>query len=1062
MKFKFSRKSGQTPGNLSDPVPAVLDCVVRGGRIEIAYSTLSERASRLRLIDDHGVAHELTSLQDETVCLSGAELLPPDASWRILEGDKRAKLGVNFAEAWRLDDADTWYLRAGNGGRPVAMALIDPSGGAARDVPIAGGVPYKFELLAATHRCRGELRLSLLDARGRALETLTRGVDPGAQGGRERSAYDRVAISFRAPAAAHALRVTVLKSEGPRSQDSFLFVAGPSLMQDEGDAGAETVLSPRLTAQVRAAGLAGMSVRRAFAAAPKSLIGPDERSARLEVLGDDKLPATIEVRLRQPRALEVDHFRFEHGGVRIVGRVERAAGAGTLRLYVDGREGMQADLTREGPLDQILFVDRDLLDGDRHHVEVRNDAGETVFSEQVITPGLIQSLKAGQAFDGLHEADERRVLGLRKWMEKVNRGARLPDLNHLQRVIDHAGEGTGARPKLAFPVEPVPQVTVILRAGPDVGATYASLAGLLFAANDAAAAVVVIGCGKAAGLARLASGVAFAAPAKGVDQNAAIDAAVTAAASDHVVLIDEGYEPVAGWLDELLAAFGNFTGVGLAGARAIGSDGRLSDGGNPYEPDHLYLREVQAVGPLMTTRDTWKSAGGLGRAWRHPAYAETDLADRVRAAGLRVVEVPTAEVWRLPSVPSAAPDAEEKARFAAVHGALRRPSGTFKVLFIDQECPTIDFDAGGYAAFQEIRMLQAMGAEVTFLPRNLAWLDRHTRALERAGVRCLYSPFVRDFRAYVREHAGDYDLAYVTRYKVALDIIDDLKASPHPPKIALVLADLHFLREIREAAAGTAGYTLAKARDTQAEELRAIAGCDLTLSYSEIEMAVIESHTFGQAKVARLPWVTQTRDAPIGTYGSTKGLLFLGGFGHPPNIDAIKVFVRDVMPKVTERLSGVKLTVVGSKAPQEVLDLASDTVEVLGYVADLEAVFAQARVFIAPLLAGAGIKGKVIEAMSMGVPSALSPIAAEATGLTDGVDCRICRTPDDWAKAIAELHGSKKVWDSTAEHGLAAARRRFSFEAGVAQMRAALGEIDVYGPEHGGLVFNLSRPEKYV
>jgi glycosyltransferase involved in cell wall biosynthesis len=359
-------------------------------------------------------------------------------------------------------------------------------------------------------------------------------------------------------------------------------------------------------------------------------------------------------------------------------------------------------------------------------------------------------------------------------------------------------------------------------------------------------------------------------------------------------------------------------------------------------------------------------------------------------------------------------------------------------------------------------MLQAMGAEVTFLPRNLAWLDRHTRALERAGVRCVYSPFVLDFRAYVREHASDYDLAYVTRYKVALDIMEDLKSSAQPPKIALVLADLHFLREIREAQAGTAGYTLARARETQAEELRAIVGCDLTLSYSEIEMAVIESHTFGQARVARLPWVTEAREAPIGSYAASRDLLFLGGFGHPPNIDAVKMFVRDVMPLVTERLPEVRLKVVGSKAPQEVLDLQSSSVEVVGYVPDLDEVFAHARVFVAPLLAGAGIKGKVIEAMSKGVPSVLSPVAAEATGLVDGLDCRIVRTPQEWATAIVELYGSKKIWESTAEHALAAARRRFSFEAGVAQMREALSEIDVYGPEAEGLVFRGARPDRYI
>jgi glycosyltransferase involved in cell wall biosynthesis len=1063
LKFKPSRRSAsQAALALSGQGPAVLDCVVRGGgALEVVYSTRSDRASKLRLVDDQGQGHELDSAQDEPIGLAGVELLDNTAGWRFLEGDKRAKLGINFGDAWRLEDGDTWYLRANSGGRPTAIALSDPAGGAARDTPIAGGVPYRFEILASAHRCRAELKLSLLDAKGRALETLTRGVAPDAKGGRERSGYDRLKVNFRAPLAAHTLRISMLKSEGPKGQDSFLFVAAPSLMQDEGGETGDIGLSPRLTAVLRKAELAGLTVRRAFAPLPKELIGPEERVARLAITGADQQVISTEVRLRRPGALEINRFRFEHGGVRITGHVARAAEAGGLRLYVDERPGMAADLSRDGALDQILFVDRDFLDGAMHRVEVRSDLDEVLFVQQVVTPGLVRPLKAGQAFDEVHEADERRVLGMRKWMEKVNRGAGLPDLNHLQRVMDQGAAAAG-RPKLAFPPADDAEVTVVLRAGDDPDGAYGSLAGLLFAANDTAFRVVVVPDGKAAALSRLADGVEIASPARSGGQAAGVNAAVAAASTPHVVVMDEGYEPLAGWLDELLAAFRNFDGVGLAAAKAIGPDGRLADGANPYEPDHLYLREAIVSGPFMVTADGWRAAGGLTDGWSHPAYAEADLAGRIRQAGLRAVVVPTAEVWTLPGAVARQPSEEERRRFQVTSRSARPPSGTFKVLFIDQECPTIDFDAGGYAAFQEIRMLQAMGAEVTFLPRNLAWMDRHTRALERAGVRCLYSPYVRDFRAYVREHAGDYDLAYVTRYKVALDILEDLKSSAHPPKIALVLADLHFLREIREAVAGTAGYTLARARDTQAEELRAIAGCDLTLSYSEVEMAVIESHTFGEARTARLPWVAEPRDTPIGSFGASRDLLFLGGFGHPPNIDAIKAFVRDVMPRVSERLPGVKLKVVGSKAPQEVLDLQSDTVEVLGYVADLDDVFAQARVFVAPLLAGAGIKGKVIEALAKGVPSVLSPVAAEATGLVSGVDCRIVRTPEEWAEAIAELYGARKVWDFTAAHALAAARRRFSFEAGVAQMREALGRIDVYGPFSGGLVYRFARPDRYV
>jgi hypothetical protein len=196
LKFQSDRKRrSDAQAARSDKGVRILDSALRGGgALEVIYATRSDRGARFRLTDDQGLAHELAASQDDPVGLGGVELIGRP-SWRYLEGDRKAKLGANFAEAWRLPDADTWFVRSPANGRPVTIALTDPAGGARRDTPVAGGVPYRFEILAAAHRAAAELRLQLLDSKGRVLETLSRDVSPGAQGGRERSGYDRLSLS---------------------------------------------------------------------------------------------------------------------------------------------------------------------------------------------------------------------------------------------------------------------------------------------------------------------------------------------------------------------------------------------------------------------------------------------------------------------------------------------------------------------------------------------------------------------------------------------------------------------------------------------------------------------------------------------------------------------------------------------------------------------------------------------------------------------------------------------------------------------------------------------------
>jgi glycosyltransferase involved in cell wall biosynthesis len=139
--------------------------------------------------------------------------------------------------------------------------------------------------------------------------------------------------------------------------------------------------------------------------------------------------------------------------------------------------------------------------------------------------------------------------------------------------------------------------------------------------------------------------------------------------------------------------------------------------------------------------------------------------------------------------------------------------------------------------------------------------------------------------------------------------------------------------------------------------------------------------------------------------------MFLGGFRHPPNVDAMQYFVYATWPLVQGRLPlEARLIIVSFDPSPSIQKLANDRIIVTGYVEDLTDYFDAARVFISPLRYGAGIKGKVVQSLAYGTPAVVSPIAAEGIGLTAGREVLIAAGPVDFADQIARLYTDQELW----------------------------------------------------
>jgi glycosyltransferase involved in cell wall biosynthesis len=155
-------------------------------------------------------------------------------------------------------------------------------------------------------------------------------------------------------------------------------------------------------------------------------------------------------------------------------------------------------------------------------------------------------------------------------------------------------------------------------------------------------------------------------------------------------------------------------------------------------------------------------------------------------------------------------------------------------------------------------------------------------------------------------------------------------------------------------------------------------------------------------------------------------ILFVGGFEHPPNVDAVRHFTASIWPLVREKGLGARFIVVGSKMPEEVRQLAGDDVIVKGFVPDLDSVLDTVRLTVAPLRFGSGVKGKVVTSLSHGIPCVASSVAVEGTHFKHDVHLLVADDPQEIADVIEQAYTQRDLWLRLSENGITACRELYS------------------------------------
>lgn len=521
------------------------------------------------------------------------------------------------------------------------------------------------------------------------------------------------------------------------------------------------------------------------------------------------------------------------------------------------------------------------------------------------------------------------------------------------------------------------------------------------------------------------------------------------ARGSYILFLNNDTEVRENYLSSLVGLIESDFSIGMVGSKLIFPNGTLQEAGgiiwndgsganygrgdDPTKPQYNYVKEVDYISgaSIMIRKNLWDEIGGFDERYT-PAYCEdSDLAFEVRKRGMKVMYQPLSEVIHYEGVSNGTDvnDTNSIKSYQVVNNQKLKQKwqnelmfqfpfkdgvNTFKarercidkktILFVDHYVPTWDKDAGSRTVFQYIKLFLKKGYQVKFLGDNFSLNSPYGEYLEQLGVEVLFG---NDLQAnifnYLYENRRNFDFIFLNRPHIAINYIDFIKKNM-TAKIMYYGHDLHYVRLKREYEIDKDQNILFQSKYFKSIEYSIMKKADMSYFPSEIEVEEIKNNV-DTIKVKSLKaYIYDKVDLTKKDWNETIDLLFVGGFLHSPNVDAIRWFDEAIYPRIKARGLNVKLNIVGSNPPEYITKLSEkEQYNLYGYVSDeeLDRLYRTCRMVIAPIRYGAGIKGKIIEAMQKGCAIVTTPCGAEGIDNAKNV-MLVAENAQEFAHAIVK------------------------------------------------------------